>query len=572
MTKIPAAIIAALAFISASFPVLAQTKNFALVVGINNYDHMRTLETALSDAEAVTNVLHDDLDFNVDTLPDASRIDILAHWQQLLANLSRDSIAVFYFAGHGVQLEGQNFLIPKDASITGNDPNVLRKSTIDMRELLDGLGKNQIKTEATGIFILDACRNTPAQLNSAGDPNQGLAPIRELPRKMFVMYSAGIGQTALDKPTGAPPGSAKNSVYTTELIPLLKEQKSGEVPLAEMAQVLRYRVYKAAKRHYQTPAYYDQLIRRETILGAAINAPRRVAADDTHPQLTSEETRGLGLEKGDIYKECLNCPEMVVVGAETFNMGSLSAAQGAAKTEAEKGTVSVEIKNLFMIGRFEVMNSEWNACVKATEDLKLAESGCSGWRDVSGEGGHDRDPVSGVTWDEARRYVAWLNTTLGGGSKQQTRYRLPTETEWEFAARAGTDTAYSFGDDPKDLCKYANGADSSIGSLVWINWHCRSDDVGRAAAQTGSYPPNDWKLFDVHGNVAEWVEDCWQPSLEAIPKDGTALNAEPCERRVVRGGSWRSDPSALRSAARNAVPPSVARTTIGFRVVREMEK
>ncbi len=223
-----------------------------------------------------------------------------------------------------------------------------------------------------------------------------------------------------------------------------------------------------------------------------------------------------------------------------------------------------------------------NVCVKDTLDRKLTNAGCIGWRDVSSDKGRDREPLSDVTWQKTTRYTDWLNSMIdrtNGSTSATKRYRLPTEAEWGYAARAGTKTAHSFGDDPAELCDYANGADPNIGSLFWVNWKCQRDDghgiksaddgTGRTAAQTGSYKPNNFGLFDVHGNVAEWVSACWQPVLG---KQVSAQESAACSRRVVRGGSWRGSASALRSSARNAVPPSVARPTIGFRGVREIEK
>lgn len=578
---------AVIAFFSNSEPAEAK-KLVALVIGINKYDNLpekKQLLTAINDADAVRSALTE-LEFDVEpALHDATYAEIVGHWSQLLEAVGTDGIALFYFAGHGIQSQGMNFLAPRNAILQVTDPQSPGNNMINFRRLLDELGKVQKKAEdangagITGIFILDACRNV-SDLNFSEDKNEGLAPIRELPRQVFVMYSAGIGQTALDRKPGVLPENAVNSVYTTELLPLLRKQLNGDVPLAELAQVLRFKVYQEARKpvpgkkpHHQTPAYYDQLITRQTILGKATD-PVRVAVAGVGDIVSADETRSMG--DGDILKECLNCPEMVRLPARDFAMGEAG---------SDGGQIKVAIKEPFFIGRFEVTKGEWNACVKDTLDRKLTNAGCTVRRDVSDDKGRDRQPVSDVTWQEAMRYTDWLSGTIdrtNASASATKRYRLPTEAEWEYSARGvptEKQTAYSFGDNPAQLCDYANGAGPNIKSLFWVNWKCErvvgnglesaDDGTGREAAQTGSYKPNTWGLFDVHGNVAEWVSDCWQPVLG---KQVSAQESTACSRRVVRGGSWRSDPSALRSAARNAVPPSVARPTIGFRVVREIEK
>jgi len=173
--------------------------------------------------------------------------------------------------------------------------------------------------------------------------------------------------------------------------------------------------------------------------------------------------------------------------------------------------------------------------------------------------------VVDVSWRDANDYVRWLSGKTGAV------YRLATEAEWEYAARAekGADTRYFFGNDAERLCEYANGADLSVGLLPYTNRAC-DDGVGRGTSIVGRYRPNSWGLHDMLGNAWEWVQDCWHESYDGAPTDGSGWNDINCGRRVARGGSWRSGPDALRSAVRNAFPPDHHRTTLGFRVVREL--
>ena len=194
----------------------------------------------------------------------------------------------------------------------------------------------------------------------------------------------------------------------------------------------------------------------------------------------------------------------------------------------------VTIARPFAVGKFEVTFDEWAACV--------ADGGCthkpsdSGW-------GRGRRPVIGVSWDDAQEYVAWLSRKTG------KPYRLLTEAEWEYAARATTTARYFWGDifDPAQ----AN------------NDRRRTDEVG-------TYRANAWGLFDMHGNVWEWVEDCWHDTYSGAPSDGSAWNAACADasRRVVRGGSGYDRPESLTSAYRFRAPTVYRDAFAGFRIGR----
>jgi formylglycine-generating enzyme required for sulfatase activity len=176
-----------------------------------------------------------------------------------------------------------------------------------------------------------------------------------------------------------------------------------------------------------------------------------------------------------------------------------------------------------------------------------------------------------VSYQDALDYVAWLSSREKGKT-----YRLPTEAEWEYAARAQSEFTLGFEGGRARLCEFANGADQDIGVLSGANLMC-SDHVGREVAQVEFYKSNLFGLHDMLGNVWEWTSDCWFPSHDGHVKgEGGEIDASkpreakdgPCASRVVKGGSWRSGPDALRPAARNTFPPGHSRGTLGFRVVR----
>ena len=163
-----------------------------------------------------------------------------------------------------------------------------------------------------------------------------------------------------------------------------------------------------------------------------------------------------------------------------------------------------------------------------------------GW----GRGGR---PVINVDWEDAKAFVAWLSVQTG------QRYRLLSEAEWEYACRAGTTTRYWWGDE-------ITPENANYGQ-----------NVGKTS-EVGKYPANPFGLYDMHGNVWEWVEDCWNDSYEGAPDDGSAWTSGDCRRRVLRGGSWDSDPGILRSACRVGIDTDGRYNTVGLRVARTLSR
>jgi formylglycine-generating enzyme required for sulfatase activity len=168
-------------------------------------------------------------------------------------------------------------------------------------------------------------------------------------------------------------------------------------------------------------------------------------------------------------------------------------------------------------------------------------------------------PAVCINWHQAQAYVAWLRRRTG------KPYRLPTEAEWEYAARAGMSTAYSFGDDETAACAYGRFADLGSG-LEWGN-SCRSEATNYGPLPVGTLKPNAWGIFDMHGNAWEWVEDCWTPNAAEIPTDGSAFSRPgKCEVGVIRGGSWAAGARRLRSATRWPMHVALHNHNNGFRV------
>ena len=246
---------------------------------------------------------------------------------------------------------------------------------------------------------------------------------------------------------------------------------------------------------------------------------------------------------------------MVPGGA--FSMGDLSG-EGW-ETEIPVHEVAVPA---FMLGKYEVTFAQWDACV--------ADGGCEDYEpsDVDWHGfdrrdkehwqgnsrrrwyGHSR-PVANISWDDVQLFIDWLNHKTGGG------YRLPTEAEWEYAARAGSVTEYGWGDDIGHNQANCRGCGSR-----WDN---------NQTAPVGSFAANAWGLHDMHGNVWEWVQDCWNKNYVGAPGDGSAWRTGECKGRVIRGGSLVNIPEALRSAYRYARPGSERTIHTGFRLARDYQ-
>ena len=249
------------------------------------------------------------------------------------------------------------------------------------------------------------------------------------------------------------------------------------------------------------------------------------------------------LKPGETFSECVKtdgdyskyCPQMVVVPAGKFTMGSPATEQY--RTEDEGPQHEVTIVHHFAVSKFEVTFDQWDACIQY--------GGCARASSPFGAG---KQPTINVSWDEAMEYVKWLSALT------RQHYRLLSEAEWEYAARAGSTGPYSF-----------EGNASVLGGYAWYN-----ENSDSKAHPVGEKKPNAFGLYDMHGNVSEWVEDCYHESYDGAPMDGSAWTTGDCPSRVIRGGSWIELPQALRSAGRNWNDSDIRVSGLGFRVGRTL--
>ena len=255
-----------------------------------------------------------------------------------------------------------------------------------------------------------------------------------------------------------------------------------------------------------------------------------------------QQLKQLGYELRKPFRDCPDCPEMVVIPAGTFAMGSPPDEAGRYSSEAPQHRVSLGMA--FALGRTEVTQGQWRALM-GSNPSRFSRCG-------------DDCPVEQVSWDDAQEFVHKLADKTG------KRYRLPTEAEWEYAARAGTTTPFNTGN-----CIDAAEANHD-GSFDYHFCHGLTRTNRQRTLPVASFAPNAFALYDMHGNVWEWVADCWHDNYAGAPADGSNWADGSCDKRVLRGGSWKVEPRSLRSAERNWEWPGDHGDSQGFRVARTL--
>jgi formylglycine-generating enzyme required for sulfatase activity len=280
------------------------------------------------------------------------------------------------------------------------------------------------------------------------------------------------------------------------------------------------------------------------------------------------------------FRDCADCPEMVAIPAGSFLMGAAPnearapwvAAGATPSTESDRPQRRVTVP-AFAIAKFDVTRAQWAAFVAATN--RVTASGCewaglprdeaasASWRHL-GFAQEDDHPAVCVSWNDAQAYARWLSERTGHA------YRLPTEAEWEYAARAGSTTTYPWGD-------VASHEHANYGAEECCTERAEGRDQWLHTSPVGAFSPNAFGLYDMHGNAWQWVADCYVEPYLAAPVDGSAYDEPGCTRRVLRGGTWGDPPALIRSAYRNWAPPprwnpewEYRSGGVGFRVARSL--
>ena len=470
--------------------------------------------------------------------------------------LKAGGVGLFYFAGHGIQSKGRNYLIPLSAEI--KEEFELEDEAVDANRVLAGMEE---AGNRVNIVILDACRDNPfgrAWRSSASGLAQLSAPIGS-----FVAFATAPGSVAAD-------GTGRNGLFTSHLLTSLKNPDSdidrvftrvaaavaresgnkqvpwksssltGEFrfaaldqPVPQVAQSDDRALWESVKESRdvnELKVYLTQFPNglfaalanvRVRSLEQAVPAPvvrPPVATPVPAPPVANAATAG------QIIKDCPDCPEMVVIPAGSFEMGS--------NDDVDSRPVHrVNIAG-FLLGKIEVTQGQWKA-VMGNNPSSFNQCG-------------DDCPVERVSWNDAQDFARRLSQKTG------KQYRLPSEAEWEYAARAGSNTKWSFGDNVSQLGEYA-----------WFLSNSQSKTHPVAQKK-----PNAFGLYDMHGNVWEWTQDCGNANYFGAPANGSAWESGDCGSRVLRGGPWSGFPSELRSADRNRNSPDPRGNYIGFRLAR----
>jgi formylglycine-generating enzyme required for sulfatase activity len=592
-------------------PALAQNsvpKRLALVIGNDAYQNVPKLEKAGNDAAAMARELKT-AGFDVTLARDQDFRSMLKKMDFFISHITGGDQVVIFFAGHGVQLKTGNYLLPTD--IETNSETEVEKTSISLNDVMDRL--NEAKA-AFALVMVDACRDNPLKSNGrAMGGTRGLQP-PEPPKGQMVIYSASKGQQALDKLSQK--DKNPNGVFTREFIARMR--KPG-VRIEDLVREVQDSVESLAKSigHEQRPALYNEARGNfyffgptvvevtEPVAQAAYSAtPEKTAAqiDDEawdsvkdgidvdlmeeylrqfpkgrhvgqariaivkfkaeakraaavappiaavtaapvlgtpgNPKLESSASAKARLAPA--FRDCNECPDMVAIPAGSFLMGNsdksgitmriFSTVTRVGKgADKEKPAHQVQVHK-FAIGKTPVTQAQW-VSVMGSNPSEFSKCGAD-------------CPVDNISWNDAKEFVRKLS------AKTKKPYRLPSEAEWEYACTGGNPQPHCGGED--------------IDVLGWYK-----GNSGKAPHRVASMQPNAFGLFDMSGNVWQWVEDGYHSDYVDAPNDGSVWKTDDENpKRVLRGGSWSDDANSARSLNRNRDSADSRENNYGLRVAR----
>ncbi len=542
-------------------PALAE-KRVALVIGNAAYQHAPALANPKHDAEGMAEALRA-LDFEVLLGVDLDKPGIERLLQVFAEKLDRADVALVFYAGHGLQVNGRNYLVPVNGKLDRESDLLFQAVPLDTLQTLLEQGQR------TNILILDACRDNPLARNLARSMGTRSAAIgRGLGESRagigtLIVYATQPGNVALD-------GQGRNSPFTEAMLKHLR------TPGLEVRQVLtrvRAAVIETTKGK-QVPWDSSSLTGDFFFASASGPAPQPEARPVAPPAATVPEPRRTVRAPGSAFRDCPDCPEMVVIPSGDFLMGSPSDEKDRFPDEGPQHRVT--FARPFTLGKYEVTRAEFErfaaetglgakACrVWQPARNNFAPSAAASWQKPGFEQS-DQHPAVCAAWTDAKAFAEWLAKKTG------KPYRLPSEAEWEYAARAGTRSAWAWGPTPGDACNYANGADQSYVRQNRGAQGLACDDGFTHTAPVGSHRGNAFGLHDMIGNVSEWTADCWRETFAGAPADGSAWQSGACRTRTTRGGAWLAGPRLLRSTVRGGENADDRLNVLGFRVARDLE-
>ncbi|MGE3702241.1 MAG: SUMF1/EgtB/PvdO family nonheme iron enzyme [Hyphomicrobiaceae bacterium] len=535
-------------------------ERFALLIGNQGYnDKVGALRNPHNDIAAVGKSL-EAVGFKITALRDAGRRQVLSAVKSFAAEIAKggpSAVGFFYYSGHGVSRpdDRANYLIPVDLKDTES-----ADFWFDAVKLDDILGELERAAPFAAHFIVfDACRNElklPEKTTV-----KGFEPVAER-TGMFIAFATALGAVASDRGERNGPYAA---VLAAELL------RPGQDHL-QLFQNVKERVYVDTARR-QVPWERNGLLRRvyfgvkQLDVGQPPKAPQPCDGVEVAVGVGERKCMKPGAGKTESFKDCAECPEMVVVPAGEFMMGSPKHEEG--RSEDEDPQHKVTIARPFAVGRYAVTRGEFAVFVRETnhavgdrcmtyENFKAEVRTDRSFRNP-GFDQNDRHPVVCVDWDDAKAFAAWL------AKKASKLYRLLTEAEREYVTRAGATTPFWWG-----MSISAERANHNYEGIYTSGRRTKGQYRKRTVA-ADSFEANEWGLYNVHGNVWEWVEDCWHERYQGAPTDGAAWATSNCSRRVVRGGCWSCTPELLRAAQRNKSAPDYRYSGYGFRVARTLD-
>ncbi|MEZ5945640.1 MAG: SUMF1/EgtB/PvdO family nonheme iron enzyme [Hyphomonas sp.] len=546
----------------------APPQRFALVIGNSDYHQPAwKLSNPENDARLMADALSE-VGFQVSVLLNGTEAQMeeafAAHGARLKA-AGTTSVGLIYYAGHGVQSQGLNYLVPVDANAR-SEQDIWRQAP----RLGDALRYVEDAGNSVNFVILDACRDNPlpSATRSAGG---GLAEVKPA-RGLLISYSTAPGYVAYD-------GDGSNSAFAVALSQTISQKNLiAEQVFKRVADSVN-----AATGGLQTPFYNSGLTGADFCFAGCSGAPVPAPAEISGSVLSSRLPAGTRSTAGPDadgpaipkfnevssmlrmaafsaamtsaeveqrkFKDCAACPDMVAIPAGSFLMGSPESEAERKGTEGPQWQASVGV---FAASATEITWAQLDACIAdggCAANKARAETRSEQWT-------RGAMPVVNITWPEAMDYIRWLNEQVDGEP-----YRLLSEAEWEYAARAGTATAFNTGDTLSDKQANFNAGRQYNGSAKGT-WP-------RQPMPAGHYPANAFGLHEMHGNVAEWTADCWFHDYLGRAGNANVEDKTGCRTRVVRGGSWEKVPSYVRSATRDSYPDTGRDDSIGFRVARD---
>jgi formylglycine-generating enzyme required for sulfatase activity len=537
-------------------------RRVALVIGNSAYQ-MGRLPNPVNDAKLMANTLRQ-IGFDVIHREDLTRAQMLEAINEFGARLHTGGVALFYYAGHGAQISGRNYLLPVEVTGINNAEEIEAKMLYAGYPLELMSAKNGLN-----IMVLDACRNNPLKFGFTSEVKPGFAELKATTTGTLIAFSTAPGYLALD-------GRGNQSPYTEALSQnlLLRPSRIEDVFIRTRIQVdnatqgkqIPWESSSLKSIFYFTPDALSSAptltpvlsrLRQEMTRGGLMRSfdYRVVFVDDSGA--TTAQKKGAA----SAYTEALGpaAISMVAIPGGRFAMGTNGAAaeklyyelSGPVEAEAEASEQDiptyempqhdVQVQEFFM-SKYEVTQAQWLAVMGQLPPIPPNLSG----PDM---------PVVNVSWQDAQAFCERLSRLTN------RNYSLPSEAEWEYACRAGTQTFFAFG----------NALSSSLAnynSLVPFGRAPRNRALQAAVAVGQSLTANGFGLYDMHGNVWEWCADHWHDSYNNAPTDGRAWSDQDDESlRVLRGGSWLSPALNVRSASRRKMPKFLKAADIGFRVV-----